>query len=85
MDNGFLMIGISKKELTSFYNDLLKKLNPNILQAMEKIIVHILILVIEDQNMALMKEINLQEVKEAMMSLPKNKAPRPDVFTSNFF
>jgi len=48
-----------EKEITSFYNNILKEPNPNRLQAMEKIITQIIRLVIEDQNTPLMKEITL--------------------------
>jgi len=32
-----------------------------------------------------MRELTLQDVEEVVMSTPKNKAPKPNGFTTNFF
>eukprot|EP00253_Pinus_taeda_P033102 PITA_33102 len=41
--------------------------------------------VIKDQNLALLKEISMEEVEEAVKSMPNDKAPGPDGFTINFY
>eukprot|EP00253_Pinus_taeda_P019787 PITA_19787 len=38
-----------------------------------------------DQNWALCREISLEEVEEAIRSMPNDKAPGPDGFTINFY
>lgn len=39
----------------------------------------------EDQNWALRREITMEEVEEAVRSMPNDKAPGPDGFTINFY
>eukprot|EP00253_Pinus_taeda_P012441 PITA_12441 len=41
--------------------------------------------VTKDQNLALLKEISMEEVEEAVKIMPNDKAPGPDGFTINFF
>eukprot|EP00253_Pinus_taeda_P027896 PITA_27896 len=41
--------------------------------------------VTKDQNLALLKEISMEEVEEAVKSMPNDKAPGPDGFTIKFF
>eukprot|EP00253_Pinus_taeda_P011321 PITA_11321 len=41
--------------------------------------------VTKDQNLALLKEISMEEVEEALKGMPNNKSPGPDSFTINFF
>jgi len=41
--------------------------------------------VTNDKNDALMQEMSLQEVEEAVMSLQRKKAADPDHFTFDFF
>jgi len=38
-----------------------------------------------DQNWALCREITMEEVEEAVRSMPNDKSPRPDGFTINFY
>eukprot|EP00253_Pinus_taeda_P023364 PITA_23364 len=38
-----------------------------------------------DQNLALCREVSLEEVEEAIRSMPNDKAPGPDGFTINFY
>eukprot|EP00253_Pinus_taeda_P029601 PITA_29601 len=38
-----------------------------------------------DQNWALCREVSLEEVEEAIRSMPNDKAPGPDGFTINFY
>lgn len=42
-------------------------------------------MITEDQNWALRRKISLEEVEEAVRSMPNDKAPGPDGFTINFF
>ena len=39
----------------------------------------------DSDKLALMEKISLQEVQEAVFSLPKNSAPGPDGFHAEFF
>lgn len=41
-------------------------------------------LMTEEKNLALMQPISLQEVELVVMGMPKNKAPEPDGFTTDF-
>jgi len=41
--------------------------------------------VTKDQNLALLKEISMEEVEEGVKSMPNDKAPGPDGFTINFY
>eukprot|EP00253_Pinus_taeda_P009477 PITA_09477 len=39
----------------------------------------------KDQNLALLKEISMEEVEEAVKSMPNDKSPGSDAFTINFY
>eukprot|EP00253_Pinus_taeda_P022097 PITA_22097 len=41
--------------------------------------------VTNEQNITLLKEISMEEVEEAVKSMPNDKAPGPDGFTINFY
>jgi hypothetical protein len=74
-----------EQELTTHFKDLLTEPIPNRLTAIQKITQHIPQLITREHNLALLREVTLQEVEEVVLHLPKNKAPGPDGFTSEFF
>eukprot|EP00253_Pinus_taeda_P013455 PITA_13455 len=54
-------------------------------EAIKELTAAILKTITSDQNWALCREISLEEVEEAIRSMPNDKAPGPDGFTINFY
>ena len=46
---------------------------------------HIPQVIMEEHNLLLLKLIDMEEVKEAVKKIMKDKTPGPDGFTTNFF
>eukprot|EP00253_Pinus_taeda_P020055 PITA_20055 len=42
-------------------------------------------IITNEQNLALLREVSMEEVEEAVKSMPNDKAPGPDGFTINFY
>ena len=74
-----------EKELVDHFKKMLTESNQNRQPAIDKIISHIPAVITKEQNLALLREISLQEVEEVVMNMPRNKAPGPDCFTAEFF
>lgn len=53
--------------------------------AIAKLIKSIPKTITNEQNIALTREISLEEAEEAMNSMPNDKAPGPDGFTIKFY
>ena len=69
-------------ELVNYFHDLLTKLIQNRQSTINKITRHIMRLVNEDQNMALMRPITMEEVEATIKQTPEGKSPSPDGFTT---
>ena len=74
-----------ERELVNHFKDLLTEPLPNRQAAIQKITEHIPRVITREQNLALLRAVTLQEIEEVVINLPKNKAPGPDGFTSEFF
>ena len=71
--------------MVDHFQHLLSEPNPNRNEAIAKITRHIPSIITRDQNLALLREVSKEEVEEAVMHMPRNKAPGPDGFTAEFF
>ena len=74
-----------ERELVDHFQHLLNEPDPNRTKAIDKITRHIPHVITRDQNLALLREFSLEEVEEAVMHMPRNKAPGLDGFTAEFF
>jgi hypothetical protein len=54
-------------------------------EAISKITRHVPSLFTPEQNVGLLRPITIEEVDQALQETPKDKAPGPDGFTSDFF
>ena len=67
------------------FKDMVTEPNPNREANIQRITAHIPSKVIREQNLALMRVITMEEVEEVVKNLPKQKSPRPDDFTVEFY
>lgn len=73
------------EELNSVYNKLLQEPNIDISQAIREITRNIPTTLNLDHNKMLLKEVSMQEVEEAVMTMPLGKSPWLDGFTIDLF
>ena len=73
------------QELHNHFKELLTEPTPNREDAIAKRTRHIPSIITREQNLALLREVSLEEVEVAVMHLPRIKAPGPDGFTAEFF
>jgi hypothetical protein len=71
--------------LIDYFQNLLSEPLQDRREAIHKITRHVPSLVTQEQNSMLLRPITIEEVDEALQQTPKNKAPGPDGFTSDFF
>ena len=74
-----------EQELRNHFQNLLTEPTPNRDEAIAKITRHIPSIITREQNLALLREVSLEEVKAAVMHMLRNKALGPDGFTVEFF
>jgi hypothetical protein len=71
--------------LVNFYQDLLTESCPNISKAIAKITRHIPSLISNEQNVALLRPITLEELDLAIKEMPTSKSLGSDGFTMDLF
>ena len=71
--------------LTGYFQNLLTEPRTDRHEAISKVTWHVPSLVTPKQNATLMCPITIEEVDQAFQDTPKDKAPGPDGFTSDFF
>jgi hypothetical protein len=71
--------------LISHFQNLLTEPRADRQEAISKITRHVPSLVTPEQNAGLLRPITIEEVDQALQETPKDKAPGPDGFTSDFF
>ena len=71
--------------LVGYFKDILTEPLVNIEEAIGRIGNEIPRMTNRDQNLALMRETTLEEVEEIVKGMKRNKAPRPDRFTVEFY
>jgi len=72
-------------ELNDFYRKLLEEHRVDKSQTIREITSKIPTILNQDHNKMLLQEASMQEVEEAVMSMPNGKALGPDGFTIDFF
>ena len=73
------------QELCNHFKRFLIEPVPNRDDAIAKITRHIPSIITREQNLALLRQVSYEEVEATVMHFPRNKAPRPDGFTAEFF
>jgi hypothetical protein len=71
--------------LVNHFHEIAQEPNQDRTEAIQRIIQHIPILVIEEQNNNLNKPIAEEEIDQVLQEMPNGKAPGPDGFTVEFF
>ena len=71
--------------MNSFFSNLLEEPNEDQESFQREVSRHISQVITKEHNLPLMKPIEMEEVKEAVKHMEKDKTPRPDGFTTNFF
>lgn len=71
--------------LTNHFSNIAQEPNVNREAAIQEITSAIPRLITDEQNWSLRKRITMEEVEEAVKSMPNDKAPGPDGFTINFY
>jgi len=71
--------------LTTHFNSIAQEPEVNRTDAIAELIKSIPKTITNEKNLALTREISLEEVEEAMKNMPNDKAPRRDGFTINFY
>ena len=71
--------------LTKHFNNRAQEPGVDRTEAIEELTQAIPKIITNEKNLALIREISLDEVEEAIRSMPNDKAPRPDGFTINFY
>eukprot|EP00253_Pinus_taeda_P023451 PITA_23451 len=71
--------------LSNHFHDIAQEPNVNREAAIQETTNAIPRLITEEQNWSLRKKITMEEVEEAVRSMPNDKAPGPDGFTINFY
>eukprot|EP00253_Pinus_taeda_P028466 PITA_28466 len=71
--------------LSNHFSNIAQEPNVNREAAIQEITNAIPRLITEEQNWSLRKKITMEEVEEAVRSMPNDKAPGPDGFTINFY
>eukprot|EP00253_Pinus_taeda_P035656 PITA_35656 len=71
--------------LSNHFDDIAQEPTVNREAAIQEITIAIPRLITEEQNWSLRKKITMEEVEEAVRSMPNDKAPGPDGFTINFY
>jgi len=74
-----------KKTLISHFQNLLTEPRADRHEAISKVTQHVPSLVIQEKNDSLLQPITIEEVDQALQETPKDKAPSPDGFSSDFF
>ena len=74
-----------EKSLVQHFQDIAKEPEVDRSKAIQRILRHIPILVVEEHNQNLRKPITPEEVDQAVQEMPNEKAPRPDGFTMDLF
>ena len=74
-----------EKELTHYFQDILKDPEGNREAEIRAITQHIPRIITDEHNNKLLQPTSLKEIEEAMNQLKDDKAPGPDGFTANFF
>lgn len=67
------------------FNSIAQEPEMDRLDAIVELIKSISKTITNEQNLALTREISLEEVEEAVKNMPNDKAPGPDGFTINFY
>jgi hypothetical protein len=86
-DNGDLIYSHRdmEKTLIGHFQNLLTEPRADRHEAIAKVTRHVPSLVTPEQNASLLRPITIEEVDQALQETPKDKAPGPDGFTSDFF
>eukprot|EP00253_Pinus_taeda_P033709 PITA_33709 len=71
--------------LTSHFNSIAQEPEADRTEAIAELIKSIPKTISNEQNLALTREISLEEVEEVVKNMPNDKAPGPDGFTINFY
>ena len=71
--------------LTRHFNHIAQEPQANRTESIEVLTQAIPKVITNEHNLALSREISLEEVEEAVRSMPNDKAPGPDGFTINFY
>jgi len=71
--------------LTRHFNNIAQEPEVNRAEEIEELTQAIPKLITNEQNLALRREVSLEEVEEAVRSMPNDKAPGPNGFTINFY
>jgi hypothetical protein len=74
-----------QSELMQYYSSLMQEPQQHRNEAIKKITQHIPKILNEDHNEALMRQITMEEVEQAIWEIPKGKSPGPDGFTVDFY
>lgn len=74
-----------EQTLVSHFKDLLMEPQEHKREATGRICNEIPSMITRDQNLSLMRATTLEEVEETVKWMKKNKAPRPDGFTVEFY
>lgn len=77
--------GAIEKVLVEYHKEILTKPQKDRGSAIECICKEIPRLITNEQNKALMREVTLEEVEEIVMNMSKNKGPRLDGYTMEFY
>ena len=71
--------------LNSYFSKLLQEPDIDREESQREVLSHIPKLITDDHNQILGKSIKMTEVETAVKQMAKDKAPRPEGFTTNFF